>query len=413
MSKKCDQSARERMTGGGSRAPVYAAGVAVCVGAVCTGIALAWTNNASEKLEAGQLNGIIIEKMDLHWTAVMMTIGCCVATLPVALALDTFGRKTTMMLATLPLYIGYTLILFARHKYMIFVGRFITGLGASGFSCCCPLYASEIAHKSIRGRVVSFYFMFVSIGVVYANIFGWLLPIKLFIFACMIMPVIFTAMFFFQPKSPVHEVQMGKINQALDALKALRGPNYDVTPELKNIKLELSRNVDRKLFFGELKNTAVRRGLIISITVLLLKHLVGANQILTFTGAIVNSCGFSNAVIKWSVVIGGLIRALASFVPIFYIDRVGRRLLLVIGFSITFLSTFLIGVYYTFYDRKLASPGILETLKWVPLTSLACYWAGYGAGLGNICAMTAVEVFPADIRARCKCITELFNWFVQ
>nr|CAH7723077.1 unnamed protein product [Callosobruchus chinensis] len=187
MSKKCDQSARERMTGGGSRAPVYAAGVAVCVGAVCTGIALAWTNNASEKLEAGQLNGIIIEKMDLHWTAVMMTIGCCVATLPVALALDTFGRKTTMMLATLPLYIGYTLILFARHKYMIFVGRFV--------------------------------------------------------------------------------------------------------PERQ-----------------ELKNTAVRRGLIISITVLLLKHLVGANQILTFTGAIVNSCGFSNAVIKWSVVIGGLIR---------------------------------------------------------------------------------------------------------
>ncbi|VEN44484.1 unnamed protein product [Callosobruchus maculatus] len=410
MSKKCEQSARERMLSGGNRAPVYAAGVAVCVGAICNGIALAWTTNISKKLEAGQLNGIIIEQMDLHWIGVMMTIGCCVATIPIAIALDTIGRKPTMLIATLPLYVGYTLIVFARHKYIIFVARLIIGLGVSGFSCCCPLYASEIAHKSIRGRVVSFYFMFVSIGFLYANVFGWLLPIKLFVFACLIVPVIFTAMFFFQPKSPVHEVQTGRIHQAISALKALRGSNYDFTAELKHIKLELARNAGERLFFGELKDKAVLRCLFISNILLLLKYLVGAAQVLTFTSEVVKSCGFSDAVVKWSVVIAGLIRAAASFIPIIYIDRLGRRLFLVVGFSITFVSTALLGVYYTFYDRKLASPRTLDMLEWIPLISLAFYWAGYSAGIGNVACMTAVEIFPADIRARCKCITELFNW---
>ncbi|VEN39012.1 unnamed protein product, partial [Callosobruchus maculatus] len=155
-----------------------------------------------------------------------------------------------MMVATLPLYLGYVLILFAQHVYMMHVGRFITGLGAGAFSCCCPLYASEIAPKVIRGRVVSFYFMFVSFGFVYANILGWLLPLKLFIFACIIVPVIFTAMFFFQPISPVHAVQTGKANEAADALRALRGSKYDITTEINTIKLELSRASRRTKFFG-------------------------------------------------------------------------------------------------------------------------------------------------------------------
>nr|CAH7753821.1 unnamed protein product [Callosobruchus chinensis] len=191
------------MGGAGTTAPVYAAAVAVCVGAVCTGIALAFTSNASEKLIAGQLNGLKMDQMDMYWNVGMMIWGACVATIPVAILLDAYGRKATMMVSTLPLYLGYVLIVFAQHVYMMHAGRFITGLGAGAFSCCCPVYACEIAPKVIRGRVVGFYFMFVSFGFVYANILGWLLPLKLFIFACMIVPVIFTAMFFFQPKSPV------------------------------------------------------------------------------------------------------------------------------------------------------------------------------------------------------------------
>nr|CAH7745767.1 unnamed protein product [Callosobruchus chinensis] len=155
-----------------------------------------------------------------------------------------------MMVSTLPLYLGYVLIVFAQHVYMMHAGRFITGLGAGAFSCCCPVYACEIAPKVIRGRVVGFYFMFVSFGFVYANILGWLLPLKLFIFACMIVPVIFTAMFFFQPKSPVHAVQSGRANEAAEALRALRGSKYDVTAEIKTIKQELSRVGQSNRFFA-------------------------------------------------------------------------------------------------------------------------------------------------------------------
>nr|CAI5851217.1 unnamed protein product [Callosobruchus analis] len=413
MSRRCDQTVRERLSGAGTKAPVYAAAFAVCVGAVCTGIALAFSSNITEKLVAGQLNGLKIKQMDMYWNVCMMTMGACVSNFPVAFLLEAYGRKATMMIATLPLYLGYVLILFAQHVYMMHAGRFITGLGAGAFSCCCPLYASEIAPKVMRGRVVSFYFMFVSFGFVYANILGWLLPLKLFIFACMIVPAIFTAMFFFQPKSPVHAVQSGKAGEATEALKALRGSKYDVTAEIKNIKLELSRSSERSTFLGVFKDRGVVRGTIISAALLALKHLVGATLVLTFTSEIVKSSGFGNTVVKTAVIVGGLIQALASLIPLRYVDTIGRRFLLAVGFSITLTSSALLGVYYVSFDRELVPKKQLLTLNWIPVTALAFYWLGYGAGLGNIAALTAVEIFPADVRPKCKCYTEFFNWCVQ
>ncbi|VEN52968.1 unnamed protein product [Callosobruchus maculatus] len=413
MSNRCDQTYRERMGGAGTTAPVYAAAVAVCVGAVCTGIALAFTSNASEKLIAGQLNGLKMRQLDMYWNLCMMTMGACVSTLPVAMMLDSYGRKATMMVSTLPFYLGYILIVFAQHIYMVHVGRFITGLGAGAFSCCCPLYAGEIAPKVIRGRVISFYFMFVSFGFVYATIFGWLLPIKLFIFACMIVPLIFTAMFFFQPKSPVHAVQTGKAIDAAEALRALRGPKYDVTTEINTIKLELSRAGQSDTFFGIFKDRGVVRATVIAVALQALKHLVGATLVLTFSSEIVRGCEFSNTMVKWSVIIGGLIQALASLIPLKYVDTIGRRFLLIIGFTITFTTSIILGVYKIYKNRQLAPNNLLVALNWLPLSALAIYWLGYGAGLGTIASLTAEEVFPADVRVKCKCFTEFCNWFVQ
>ncbi|CAH1996867.1 unnamed protein product [Acanthoscelides obtectus] len=252
--------------------------------------------------------------------------------------------------------------------------------------------------------------MFVSFGFVYANVLGWLLPIKLFIFACIIVPVIFTTMFFFQPKSPVYSIQSGKAMEAMEALKALRGSKYDVTAEMKTIKLELSIALGGSNFFQLFKDRGVIRGFIISVTLLILKHLVGSTLVLIFTSEIVKACGFGDIAVKSAVITGGMIQALASFVPLYLVDRVGRRFLLIIGFSITLISSAVLGAFYVSLDRKLLSPNLLNTFSFVPLSALALYWFGYGVGLGNIAALTAVEIFPACFRAKLKCFSEFVNW---
>ncbi|VEN52969.1 unnamed protein product [Callosobruchus maculatus] len=221
MSNRCDQTYRERMGGAGTTAPVYAAAVAVCVGAVCTGIALAFTSNASEKLIAGQLNGLKMRQLDMYWNLCMMTMGACVSTLPVAMMLDSYGRKATMMVSTLPFYLGYILIVFAQHIYMVHVGR--------------------------------------------------------------------------------------------------------STPY-------------RQIF----KDRGVVRATVIAVALQALKHLVGATLVLTFSSEIVRGCEFSNTMVKWSVIIGGLIQALASLIPLKYVDTIGRRFLLIIGFTITFTTSIIL-----------------------------------------------------------------------
>lgn len=83
----------------------------------------------------------------------MAKAGCffgALFTFPIA---EKFGRKKTMMLASLIFLLGGTLMTASHGNLnMIYVGRAIAGLGIGASSLTVPVYIAETAPPSIRGK---------------------------------------------------------------------------------------------------------------------------------------------------------------------------------------------------------------------------------------------------------------------
>ena len=87
-----------------------------------------------------------------------MQAGCffgALLTFPIA---EKWGRKKTIMLASLVFLLGGTIMTAARGNLnMIIGGRAIAGLGIGASSLTVPVYISETAPPSIRGRLVGIF----------------------------------------------------------------------------------------------------------------------------------------------------------------------------------------------------------------------------------------------------------------
>nr|CAH7732501.1 unnamed protein product [Callosobruchus chinensis] len=199
----------------GTVGPVYAAAVAVNVGAMATGTALSWTSNLKPDWRTGDLNDMIISEEVKGWIAQFQSIGGMMACIPTGLLNDYIGRKATLMMATVPFYIGWSCMAFGRYHFFLYMGRFFCGFGSGMFNVTCPLYVGEVSPLAIRGRTLCSFFVFYSFGMLWANFFGYIFPIKLYIFACASLQLMFNSTFFFQPKSPVHSIQVSGIYSRL------------------------------------------------------------------------------------------------------------------------------------------------------------------------------------------------------
>lgn len=91
--------------------------------------------------------------------------GCFFGALGAFPIAEKFGRRYTIMLASIVFCIGGTLMTAARgNMSFIYAGRAIAGLGIGAASLTVPVYISEIAPPSIRGRLVGIFEIVSSLG---------------------------------------------------------------------------------------------------------------------------------------------------------------------------------------------------------------------------------------------------------
>ena len=150
------------------------------------------------------------------------------------------------------------------------------------------------------------------------------------------------------PESPTWLMtKFGRSAQVVNALRRLRSSDSDVEGELKEIqeRIEADRASASGFSFGQLKRPDVYKPLIIANALMLFQQLSGINAVLFYAADIFKSAGSKidpniNAVIVTgtmvvAVIVGGLI-----------IDKLGRRLLLLISGCGHVISLVLIGYYF-------------------------------------------------------------------
>ncbi|KAJ8946182.1 hypothetical protein NQ318_001694 [Aromia moschata] len=382
----------------------------VIVGALGTGTVLGWTSNITDALKEGKLNGFTMDDEMLGWAGSIMTIGAMVMCFPVGWLMDAFGRKPTILIIVIPFVIGWALIAFARHIAMILAGRFLTGVAGGSFCVSAPLYTSEIAQTEIRGLLGTFFQLFITIGILLSGVLGYLLPLPIYHFFCIAVPVVFGVLFIFQSETPVYSINKSKMDKAEKAYRRLRGKDYNPADEIKAIQEQIAK-VQGKSFKEAMKTKAAKKATLICFALMFYQQLCGINAVIFYSKEIMISSG-STLAPHWCVIIIGVVQVFATIISTLTVERVGRKLLMMVSEALMALSTALLGIFYSLKNYNAISEDTAKSIGFIPVLSLVIFIIAFSFGAGPIPWLSSAEIFPPEVMAKLSSAAATFNWFL-
>ncbi|XP_003704521.1 facilitated trehalose transporter Tret1 [Megachile rotundata] len=387
----------------------YIASLSSTIGAIAVGMVLSWTNSAgTDGASIQALYGIEISPSEFSWISSLSTLGSGIMCIFIGFLTDFMGRKYAMLLMVVPFTVGWLLIIFANSVIMLCIGRFISGLSAGAFCIAAPMYSAEIAEVKIRGRLGSYFQMCLGVGTLFTYIFGTFVNIRVLSIISAIVPFIFFGIFMFMPESPIYYLKKGNDDAARKSLTKLRGKQYNVENELQHHREALEENARTKApFLVVLKSKATLKGFIITYGLMLFQQLSGINVIVFYINSIFSQ---TQSVINAnnSTIILGVIQLTAVFVSTMVVDRLGRKILLLLSSILMCLTMAALGVYFYLSENG----ENVDAISWLPLVSVCIYCTSFSLGFGPVPWMMLGEIFAPEVKAMASSSVGFLSWIL-
>ncbi|OIS96430.1 PREDICTED: inositol transporter 4-like [Nicotiana attenuata] len=258
---------------------------------------------------------------------------------------DKFGRKLSILIADVLFFAGAIIMAVAPAPWVIILGRIFVGLGVGMASMTAPLYISEASPHKIRGALVSTngflitggQFISYLINLAFTHVKGtwrWMLGIA------GLPAVIQFLLMITLPESPRWLYRKGKVDEAKEILAKIYSAE-EVEEEMQAMKksIEEEKAIEGSIgssTFTQIKkafgNTACRRALYAGICVQVAQQFVGINTVMYYSPTIIQFAGFASnrTAVALSLITSGL-NAVGSIVSVAFVDKYGRRRLMIIS----------------------------------------------------------------------------------
>ncbi|HPO12805.1 MAG TPA: sugar porter family MFS transporter [Candidatus Hydrogenedentes bacterium] len=361
----------------------------------------------------GYLSAHFALNADLEgWAAASALVGCMIGAAFAGVLSDGFGRKKLLLVAAVMFTVSGIGTALPRTLTEFVIARMLGGFGIGAASMLCPLYISEIAPASIRGRLVSINQFAIILGflVVYCvnalvawlgggaggeawnTAYGWR-----WMMGSEILPaVVFLALLFWVPESPRWLVKRGQTERALSILARVSGLEA-AHKEVADISGTIAQEGGS---LALLSKRGVRKVLCIGIVLAVLQQITGINTVLYYAPEIFKSAGFGSAAAIYQTVMVGVVNLSFTVVAILVVDRVGRKPLLITAAAGMGISLFLLGGAFEFHHAQ----GL-----WVVVFVLA-YVAAFAVAMGPVVWVILSEIFPTSVRGAAMSIATVSLW---
>ena len=147
--------------------------------------------------------------------------------------------------------------------------------------------------------------------------------------------LIFLAGVFFLPRSPRWLISVGKTEEAKNVLLKIRSSADEAASEAQEIINTVSAHTGNSGFAMFREKPNFRKTVFLGITLQLMQQLCGINIIMYFGPELIKAAGYTS---EFAANVGtiaiGLTNVLATFIAIAYIDKWGRKPILIAGYSI-------------------------------------------------------------------------------
>lgn len=347
---------------------------------------------------------------------------------------DFLGRKYSMMLY------GWIYLLGCAfqeipHLQLFYAGRFLAGVAIGCMSAGAPQFLAENSPKAIRGSMTCLYNLMIitALSLAFWTNYGvsrwknvrvtdytqWQLSLGIqlipgFFMVCMLWWVM---------ETPRALIAKGKRESGLKNLTKLRKLPED-HPYIQQEYMEVCAQVDQEQetaagrnYLLVIKDIAFipsnRRRFFLAIMLFLFHKFTGTDSLNYFAPEIFTMIGVkggSQALLTTGVY--GLVKLATTVVYVaFIVDRVGRRLPLIIGACMQATAMLYIALYVRFANP--AKGGGTEAGGIIGIVWIYIYAFGWSFGHSVACYVVAAEIFPSRIRSFCMSWCFFVNWIVD
>lgn len=317
------------------------------------------------------------------------------------------GRKPLLVVVATLYILGGVIVSLAPSIMMVTVARIILGLAIGAGAVVAPLYISETAPASIRGRLVTIYQLAITIGILCSFLINYFLVEEVswrLIYSTIVLPAVglFIGVLLL-PESPRWLVFRGEDNKALQILKRLRANLSEKEILAEHAAIGEIVKAEKPEKWQALFTSANRPVVIIGIALFMFQQLSGINTVIYYAPSIFAQAGFesTSSQILATVVIG-LVNVLSTVLAMSLVERLGRFNLLSLGF---------IGTSVSLAAIFIGSLVQFPYMSWLSLVALMSYIVFFAISIGPLPWVMMSEIFPLKLRGAGMGLSSVSNWF--
>jgi len=413
--------------GGGSPAVHYV--VLICVGAALGGFLFGF--------DTAVINGTVIA-LKHQFNAGGVEIGLIVSLSLLGAAVgagltgeiaDRIGRTRSMTIAAVVFLISTIGSGFPFGMWDFILWRVLGGMAVGAASVLAPTYIAEVAPAKMRGRLASLQQLAIVTGIFVALLadyliaeatggsadnMGWLgfKAWQWMLWAKIPAALLYGVCSKIIPESPRYLVAKGRDAEAEVVLRRVSGG--DVRQQIEEIRSSFGG--EHKPSFADLRGRFGLQAIVwIGVGVSMLQQLVGINVIFYYGSAMWRVVGFTEDDALKVTVITSVINIVTTLIAMRYVDRWGRKPLLLlgsVGMAITLgILAFIFGTAEI--DPQTGHPVLQGAAGMAALIAANAYVFSFGFSWGPVVWVLLGEMFNNKIRAAALSLAAAMQWIAN
>jgi sugar porter (SP) family MFS transporter len=316
---------------------------------------------------------------------------------------DSLGRKKSLIIIAFIFLFASLGTAVATNWYVFVILRFIGGLGVGVSSVIAPIYISEIAPAKARGRLVILFQFNIVFGILISYLSNYVIGLmfqdswRLMLGIMAVPSFIFLVLLRFVPESPrwliLHKSQN---DEARETLKIINPDTYE--EEMQSIidsKNEEVTDVNAEGLF----NPRYRFPVMLAVLFAFFNQVSGINAIIYYAPRIFTAAGLAKSSSLLSTAGIGLVNLIFTMIAIGFIDKIGRKKLMLIG-SFGLIVTLGL-VSYSFLGKN---SGTMVAIY------LMVYIGFFAFSQGAVIWVFISEIFPNQVRAKGQTLGSSTHW---
>lgn len=404
--------------------------VAISIGAALGGFLFGFDSSIINGAVDSVAGAFELSDVLTGFTVASALLGCAIGAWFAGTLANKYGRIRVMVIAAIFFFASAMGSGLAVGVWDLIAWRVLGGLAVGAASVIAPAYIAEVSPAKFRGRLGSLQQLAIVLGIfaalltgqLFANFAGgaaeqlWFgIEAWRWMFIAESIPaVIYGVAAWRLPESPRFLVGARRSDEAAEVLRSFTGED-DVDTRISEIARTL-QNEDKQTL-RDLRGNALGLKPIVWTGILLsvFQQFVGINVIFYYSTTLWKSVGLEESQAFLTSTITSVTNIVVTIVAILLVDKIGRRLLLMIGSTGMTLALALMAVAFSqaITDNAGDVTGFEGSWGTIAIVGANAFVVFFGATWGPVVWVLLGEMFPNRIRASALAVAAAAQWIAN